>query len=165
MDWEVYAASHGLDASAGLFSELVSNTAKAAPTAAAKARETSFADELRNVMPMERQALLRKRLQDLARQVLGYGESEPVAADQPLVEQGFDSLMTVDMRNRLGKNLGCTLPASLLFDHPTLDRIAAYLLKDILKFDDGAPPAATAGTSGAQADALLNEIEELVNSI
>ena len=78
-------------------------------------------------------AVAPQRLQDLARQVLGYGESEPVMPDQPLVEQGFDSLMTVDMRNRLAKSLGCTLPASLLFDHPTLDRMADYLLRDVLK--------------------------------
>ena len=148
MDWETFSTSRGLDASAGLFSGLTSTTAKAAPTAAKKAKERSIADDVRSVLPLERRPLVRKRLQELARRVLGYGESEPVAADQPLVDQGFDSLTAVDMRNQLGKDLGCTLPASLLFDHPTLDRIADYLLKDILKFDAETSPNAAAETAG-----------------
>ena len=165
MDWEAYSASHGQDRSAGLFSGLNSTPAKAASPTVVAAREKSIAEELRGVLPLERRTLLRKRLQELARQVLGYGESEPLAPDQPLADQGFDSLMTVDMRNRLSKNLGHTLPASLLFDHPTLDRIAGYLLKDILKFDGQTFPNAAGQPSGGPADALLDEIDSLVNSI
>ena len=164
VDWETLSASYGLDASAGLFSGLISNAAKAAPTVAMKAKERSIAEDVRSVLPLERRALLRQRLQELARRVLGYGESEPVASDQPLVDQGFDSLTAVDMRNRLGKNLGCTLPASLLFDHPTLDRIADYLIKDILKFDVQTSPDAAAETSEVATNSLLDDIAKLVLS-
>jgi acyl carrier protein len=158
MDWEAFSGNLGLDRAAGIFSGLAATAAKAAPTVVVKAQEKSIAEEVRSVLPMERRALVRKRLQELARRVLGCGDSEPVAWDQPLVDQGFDSLTAVDMRNQLGKNLGCTLPASLLFDHPTLDRIADYLIKDILKFDAGsAPDAAT--------DSLLDDIDKLVLSI
>jgi polyketide synthase 12/myxalamid-type polyketide synthase MxaB len=96
--------------------------------------------------------------------VLGYGESEPVDPDQPLVDQGFDSLTSVDMRNQLGLELGCTLPASLLFDHPTLDRIAGYLLKDILKIDAETAPVAAVETDDAATDSLLDEIDMLVRT-
>jgi aryl carrier-like protein len=104
-------------------------------------------------LPVERRGLLQTWLQSLAREVLGYGESEVIAADRPLLDQGFDSLMTVDMRNRLGKNIGASLPASLLFDHPTLERIAEYLLRDVIRSGDAAAPA----------DTLLEEIDHLVN--
>lgn len=159
MDWNLYAKSHGLDGAAGLFSTLIAETASSpARTAAAKTREKSVVAELREALAGERRNLLRKFLQEMAREALGYGESETVAPDQPLVEQGFDSLMTVDMRNRLGKSLGCTLPASLLFDHPTLDRIADHLLKDVLHFDGAEAEAKPT------AAAVLDEIDALVAS-
>jgi acyl transferase domain-containing protein/acyl carrier protein len=164
MDWEAFSASLGLDRAAGIFSGLASATAKAAPAVVVKAQERSIAEDARSVLPMERRALVRTRLQELARRVLGCGDSEPVAWDQPLVDQGFDSLTAVDMRNQLGKNLGCTLPASLLFDHPTLDRIAEYLIKDILKFDAESAPEASAETAEAAAASLLDEIDMLVRS-
>ena len=156
VDWPAFAANAGLDPTVGLLSGLAGAVAKAAPDPAPRAKEPGLAEAVLAVLPMERRALLRKRLQELAQRVLGYAEGEPVAADQPLVDQGFDSLTAVDMRNRLGKSLGCTLPASLLFDYPTLDRIADFLLAGVLK---GAPAAAP-----EPADTLLDEIDQLVRS-
>src|SRR6185369_4588709 len=51
-------------------------------------------------------------------------------------EQGLDSLMAVELRNRLQRELGVTLSATLGFDHPTVERLVAHLLADVLKLDD-----------------------------
>jgi NADPH:quinone reductase-like Zn-dependent oxidoreductase/acyl carrier protein len=152
VDWQRWAAHHDIDARGGLFAELVSPTTKSAPPSTSPKRD--IAGELRDALPIERRNLLQRFLQSLAREVLGYGESEVIAADRPLGDQGFDSLMTVDMRNRLSKILGATLPASLLFDHPTIERVADYLLRDVIRIGDDAPAT----------DALLEEIDHLVHS-
>lgn len=155
IDWRTYGASHGLDAKAGLFAALVADDARPkAEAAAVPARD--IVAELRAALPVERDGMLRSYLRDLARQTLGYGESEPISLDQPLNEQGFDSLMSVDMRNRLNRGLGTVLPASLLFDYPTLDRIARYLLETVLRFEDGA------SASNKTPEQLLEEIEMLI---
>ena len=53
---------------------------------------------------------------------------EAIPEDKPLLELGMDSLMAVELRNRLRTGLAIreSLPATLVFDHPTaagLDRL------------------------------------------
>jgi len=158
IDWPAYAQAHGLDGQAGLFAALVADAGKVDDRAATVVASRDIVAELGAVLPVERGALLRDFLQSLARQTLGYGEQETVEFDQPLVEQGFDSLMSVDMRNRLNKSLGRALPASLLFDYPTLDKIARHLLDHVVRFDETPAPAPVASAT----EALLDEIDNLI---
>jgi hypothetical protein len=45
---------------------------------------------------------------------------------------GLDSLMAVELRNALSALLERSLPATLLFDYPTIDGIAHYLAGEVL---------------------------------
>ncbi|WP_406674782.1 acyl carrier protein [Nonomuraea sp. N2-4H] len=52
---------------------------------------------------------------------------DALAIRRPLVEQGLDSVMTVMVRRRLERRFGCRLPATLLWQQPTIAAIAAHL--------------------------------------
>ncbi|TMR28827.1 acyltransferase domain-containing protein [Nonomuraea zeae] len=54
---------------------------------------------------------------------------EDLAIRRPLVEQGLDSVMTVMVRRRLEKRFGCRLPATLLWQQPTISAIGDHLVE------------------------------------
>ena len=63
--------------------------------------------------------------------VLGYGAGERLAADQSLAEAGFDSLMSIRLRNRLAEATGLTLPAGIAFLFPTAADLAVNLAAEL----------------------------------
>ena len=75
----------------------------------------------------ERQAQLREFVCVNAAAILGYAEEGPIAADRAFRDLGLDSLTGVELRNRLNAATGLRLPATLVFDHPTPEHVAAHV--------------------------------------
>jgi acyl transferase domain-containing protein/acyl carrier protein len=84
-------------------------------------------DELAAATPEQRPMLIQQFVRKAAVRVMGYEDMETVQLDARLIDIGFDSLMAVDIRNQLGKSFGLNLPVSLLFDHPTIEDISAFI--------------------------------------
>jgi acyl carrier protein len=60
--------------------------------------------------------------------VLGYPDTEALPAGKSFVELGFDSLMAVQVRNRLSTALRLRLPAAVVFEYPTAPELARHVL-------------------------------------
>lgn len=74
------------------------------------------------------QRAVSQQIDDMARAVLGIGSSHELEHDTSLNEQGLDSLLAVEMRNRLSKAIDMPLPASIMFDYPTVEQLSAHLV-------------------------------------
>jgi hypothetical protein len=73
---------------------------------------------------------------------------------------GVDSLMGLELRNRLESSLGLTLSASLLFTYPNLSSVRADLLRE-MSFSagaHGAAPPAPAGDAPSGAEGSVDAL-------
>lgn len=133
--------------SSGAADEAVGNEAIGSMTAAA-----STADQA---------ARLRALVRAEVAAVVGFASPAEVPPDAPLKGLGVDSLMSVELRNRLRGRTGLELPTTVAFDYPTVVAIANRLLEGLV--DQGAAQAGAAESGrGRRTKVSLDEPIALV---
>jgi NADPH:quinone reductase-like Zn-dependent oxidoreductase/acyl carrier protein len=92
----------------------------------------SMVQRLSALPEAERHRMLVDLVRATAATVLGHDGHDAVPPDQAFNTLGFDSLSTVELRNRLAGATGLRLPSTLAFDHPTPVALARYLRDNLL---------------------------------
>ncbi|MET9498163.1 type I polyketide synthase [Streptomyces sp. NPDC006552] len=90
----------------------------------------------------ERERALLSTVRERVAAVLGHSGVDEVEPARPFTDLGLTSLTAVELRNALSAALGVTLPATLVFDHPTPSALARHLAADLFDTADAAGPVA-----------------------
>ncbi|MCP2256157.1 NADPH:quinone reductase, partial [Prauserella aidingensis] len=124
--------------------------------AATAAESASTAQRLAAAAPQQRHRLVLDIVCDHVAAVLGFTHRSAVDEDRPFKDVGFDSLTAVELRNRLSAATGLTLPATLVFDHPTPTELAGHLTTEL----GPATPATPTGDVLARLDGMGAELDD-----
>jgi acyl transferase domain-containing protein len=157
IDWQRFQAKLPAGADRAFFPGLAAEV-PAAP-AIRQAESGALPRRLLALPPALRRASLVAELRAHVLDLLALDSGRAVDLRTPLKDVGLDSLMAVELRNGLVRAGGVTLPATLLFDHPTLDALASCLI-GAWRLDEAAAAAPIrdiADLSDAEAEALLAE--------
>jgi amino acid adenylation domain-containing protein len=88
--------------------------------------------ELQNCPPSERSNAAKLLLRNLLVEFLELDSLDEVGERQSFAELGADSIQAVDFKVKLEKLLDCKLRSTLLFDYPSVDVLADYLVDEVL---------------------------------
>ena len=106
-----------------------------------------------------RQDLLFKHIRQRVVEVLKLDVSQPMDFQRGLTDIGMDSLMAVELRNILQNDIKQPIPASVIFEYPTVKEMSEYILSKF--FTAGDQPTSSGNvinekTGNAGDDDLLN---------
>ena len=107
----------------------------------------SLRTQLEQALPDERQEILSTYLKSEVARVLGAYELPE--AHQRFFDMGMDSLMTLQLSNRIQTTLAVQCPTTLLFEYPSVALLTRYLLHDLLNLS--AAPSSLPAVNGAGA--------------
>ena len=123
VDWARYREFYPAGAESPLFSQL-------APAHDHQASRTAPAGGKRSVLlaasSAERRQLLQTHLAELVARVLGLATAQ-LDVRQPLSNLGLDSLMAVELKNRIAVDLGVNVPMVTFLSGPSVEQAAAQL--------------------------------------
>ncbi|TDE24971.1 type I polyketide synthase, partial [Actinomadura sp. 6K520] len=137
-----------------LFRALVPSTAARPTAGGGTAHANALARHLSTLGPDEQHQHLLSLLRSSIATVLAHATPDSVDTDRPFNELGFDSAMSVELRNRLGMTTGRRLPATLVFDYPTPDALARHL-RDVLLGTETSLRVAAASVSTDEPIAII----------
>jgi acyl transferase domain-containing protein/D-arabinose 1-dehydrogenase-like Zn-dependent alcohol dehydrogenase/acyl carrier protein len=118
-------------ARAGALPVLLHGLARTSPRSTARSASGWLAKRLAGVTGDERRRLALDAIRAEVAAVLGYDSGAAIDVKLAFKDLGFDSLLAVELRNRLNGATGLRLPATLVFDYPTPTALASHLLSMI----------------------------------
>ena len=128
-------------ASSGSLPPLLRELVRAPAKRALPGGDGSLARRLAGMRERERKAAVLEFVRGQVASVLGHTAPEAIGPERAFKDFGFDSLLGVELRNRLAQAVDLHLPATLVFDYPTPLELAEHLTRELTGVRAPAPRA------------------------
>ncbi|QSJ15493.1 type I polyketide synthase [Nostoc sp. UHCC 0702] len=129
-------------------------------TDTSSAQQSEFRQQLANTPPEAQKAFLVAYVRSHIGKVLGLSHGDQIGLHQGFADLGMDSLMAIEMKNRLQSSLGCKMPTTLAFDYPTVDALVNYLATEVLGIVE-TTPTSEQSTTDQETEEFSQALEEL----
>jgi myxalamid-type polyketide synthase MxaB len=123
MDWSKYMQR--LNKQIFFFNQVISVTEN-------QENQLSLIELLDTAEAHEKLYTLEDNIKSYIRTVIGLRESIVIDANTSIFDFGLDSLMAVELKNIIEKNIKKKLRSTLLFDYPTVKSLVNYIAQEIL---------------------------------
>ncbi len=128
-------------------------------------------NQLKEAQGNEQEEILRKYTRDQITKTLGLDSAQPFDANRALTDIGMDSLMAVELRNKIQGDLGINIPVTLLLEDITVANLAKKLQEELnnRRLESGKDDVAGKEIDSSAAKLLLQNLDQLsedqVNSL
>lgn len=138
VDWSKYLRQFAIRQPPSLLAHIAVAGKKNDATHQSTYQEPDIRDLLENTGPAGKRDLMNGYIAELISKGLGMAHDQRIDPRRPLNEYGLDSLMAVDLRNRIstGLRLKEPLPVTMFFDYPTLEALSGFIAKEVLDLPD-----------------------------
>lgn len=113
-------------------SELVSDQGKQGKNKNASSNGTCIIDDFQKLTKDEKVEFVKGQLKESYGKIMGF-EKGQIATNETFASQGADSLMIFSMCAATNQMFKTELLVSLFFTYPTIDKMAEYLVREVLK--------------------------------
>jgi len=133
VNWAEYAQQFSAGTAPAFFSEILKEkTQHVKEDKGQYAKQSGLLLQIEKAPVSQREQILSTHVKAETAKLLGLDPGESLDPQRPLTELGLDSLSAIELRNAFEFSIGQPLPATLLYDYPTLENVSAYLADKII---------------------------------
>jgi acyl carrier protein len=150
------------------FLQALGSTVKQDATSQAPAPEPrAWISELSSLSPKDRRDRVASQVSEEVAHTLQLDSPHLVQPQQGFSEMGMDSLMAVELSNRLKVRCGLPLTSTVAFDYPNVEALSEYLLERISASEPRYEPGADSSPPGLDSSIAreLAELESLIDGL
>jgi myxalamid-type polyketide synthase MxaB len=126
--------------------------------------KSEFRQQLEVAPASNRRTLLMTHIRSQIAKVLDLKSVEDIDPQQGFSELGMDSLMAVELRNRLQTSLECSVPAAVVFDYPTVEALVEYLTQEMFPTESSSDSAGELQSNHEEPASQKSNLNELSDS-
>jgi phthiocerol/phenolphthiocerol synthesis type-I polyketide synthase B len=156
-DWARLATAYRTRAALHIVDDLLSNDVDGDSSSTLT---TEFREALRDCEPTRRRDLLVDHVTAQVVAAMGLASPQLLDPSAGFFQSGMDSLMSVTLQRALSDSLGEALPASVVFDYPTVEALADYLATILPELVEVAGQESVDDYQDLSDDELLKELSE-----